>query len=305
MAFCRGGSGGMVRAGIGAGFTGRTGRRDCRCAGRSRVPAAGMRPRQRPGPHLGIPVGHDQPQRRGPQRFAQIGQQPQRSLIGTVQVINHHDLRGSRGRVPQRLPDPLEQLKPGSRPATCPSGDRLPAEPAQHLHPRPQRRRPFTLPARPPRHHRTACPPSGLPGQPGLADTRLPAQQHRTAGPRSRLRGQRIKNGKLGVPANQHARCRQPPHGDTVSPKPRNDRRGQTHPLPPANGCSARTGSQIPIVSVGIHSRRSAPTSADSGDPPGSPDVAKHRRAEAIAATQAGTRITGWLSVWPSKNEKR
>ena len=135
--------------------------------------------RQRPGRHLGIPVGHDQPQRRGPQRLAQVGQQPQRSLIGTVQVINHHDLRGGRGRIPQRLPDPLEQLKPGSRPATRPSGDRLPAEPAQHLHPRPQRRRPFTLPARPPRHHRTACPPSRSPGPAGSC--RYPAP--RTAAP--------------------------------------------------------------------------------------------------------------------------
>ncbi len=185
---------------------------------------------QRRGRHFGIAEGNNHPQPHRPQRLAQVGQQPQRRLIRTVQVIDHHDLRGGRGRIPQRLPDPFEKLEPGSRPIRRPRGNHLRAEPAQHLHPRPQRRRPFALPARTPRHHRAACPPGSLPGQPGLTDTRLPAQQHHTAGSPGRLGGQRIENGKLSVPANQHARCRQPPHGDIVSPNPWNDRHGQSRP---------------------------------------------------------------------------
>ena len=82
---------------------------------------------------------------------------------------------------------------------------------------RPERRRTFALPASPPRHHRARDPLSGFPRQPGLADTRLPGQQHDAAGPGGSLCHQRIENGKLSVPAYQHAR-RGRTHGDTVIP---------------------------------------------------------------------------------------
>jgi hypothetical protein len=166
---------------------------------------------QRRGRHLGVAVGQDHPYRGRPERLAEIGQEPQRSLIRAVQVIDHYEVRDVSGRIPQRVPDPLVEAEPRRRAFRRVHGDRRLSQPAQHLQPGPQRGRAFALPAAAPRHRRAGGTLRGFPGQAGLAHARIPGEQDETARSGGRLRGQRIENGKLGVPAYEHARRTWPP----------------------------------------------------------------------------------------------
>ena len=166
--------------------------------------AVGRRPRQ-----LGVPVGAEQQHPGVPQVGGGELDQPQRRLVGPLQVVDDQDQRAARGQPGERRHDRLGQPEPrisrrhrrgrrrcrgpldqvGGRPQL---GARSPGRP-QQLDPRPVRRHRRPVPADRGQHQRPAL--AGLPGQlaeqRALADARLAGDEHQpaVAGERRRQRG--------------------------------------------------------------------------------------------------------------------
>jgi hypothetical protein len=113
-----------------------------------------------------------------------------------VQIIDDHDVGFPASGLSERALDALVETEPGRGALSSINGDRRRSQPAQHLHPRPQRRRAFALPAGPPRHHRPGSALGYFPRQSSLAHTWLPGQQNDAAEPRRSLCDQRIENGE-------------------------------------------------------------------------------------------------------------
>ena len=137
---------------------------------------------------VGVPVGADdrQPARAGVP--GQELQQPDRALVGPVQVVQDEHQRSRGGGGGQSVGDRIEQLEAGirpglGRPRPVEPGDRVGhgllvvlADGANHLPPRPVRRRPVTLPAGGP-HRPRRDPRRQLGDEAGLADPRLAGDQ--------------------------------------------------------------------------------------------------------------------------------
>ena len=167
---------------------------------KSQVQAAGrqlthrVRDRRSRSAGVGLAAGGDHRQTGTPHVAAQEPQQPQRSRIGPLQIIDHHQQRARQGCLGGDVGERVEQPKPGSLSVpTCWHAQQLAersvisrragrlhthgAKRSQHLQPRPERWRAVPLPARRP-HRPVRNPSSQFTSQPGLAHTRLPRHQH-------------------------------------------------------------------------------------------------------------------------------
>ena len=118
------------------------------------------------------------------------------------------------GLIGERALDPFVQAEPGGRALRDAGGDPRPAQPSQHLQPRPERRGTLAFPAGTPRHQRPGGAFGARPRQMGLAHARLAGEQYHSAGPSRCLGDQRIKDRKLRVSAYQHVRA---PHAGTLT----------------------------------------------------------------------------------------
>ena len=188
---------------------------------------------------FGVPVVHHHQQPLASQRAHHVVQQQQRAVIRSVRVVEHDDPRCARGDVTQQPGHRIEQPKPVlaravATPITTWSVEYLGCEPhevgdyaelvgdrddvdagrhrAQHLLPRPVRRRAARLRRRPPRHRHAPC--RGQPGQllrhARLADPRLAPAQHdaRMCG-ESRLKVLH-ERGQLPIATNQFGAHQRP-----------------------------------------------------------------------------------------------
>ena len=168
-----------------------------------RSPAqVGQRPRERP-VRLGVAQGGQQQQRGARGAVGQVPQHQQRRLVAPVDVVEHDQQRPGRGPGQDRPGDGvdgreavLRRLDVGGRDVT---GVQLP----QHLPPRPERRDPVGVDAVSPRHVAVGEVSGQLLGQPGLADTRFPADEHEPPAGRHRVVEPAAQRVELLVPADQ------------------------------------------------------------------------------------------------------
>jgi hypothetical protein len=110
----------------------------------------------------------------------------ERRFVGPMDVVEDHDQAALVGRAPHRLghvvQDPESVL--GRLDVTCEHRVGVDAERAEHLAPRPERRRTLALETAPPRHGDALGErePGELLGEPGLADAGLADAQDQATG---------------------------------------------------------------------------------------------------------------------------
>jgi hypothetical protein len=110
----------------------------------------------------------------------------ERRLVGPVDVVEDHDQAALVGRAPHRLGHVVQDPEPvlGRLDVTREHRGGVDAERAEHLAPRPERRRTLALEAAAPRHGDALGErePGELLGEPGLADTGLANAQDQPTG---------------------------------------------------------------------------------------------------------------------------